>query len=127
MKPVTEKNSRLRQPSRLASQPVMGVATAVATRFEVTTQAIWSGVAENVPRICGSTTLTSVMVMPNSSVVSGTIAIMSHCRPPMLDRPASPAVAVIAWDALLPSGVDLPDHAGALVEKRQDLVRLGRR
>ena len=56
----------------------MGVATAVATRLEVMTQAIWSGVADMAPRICGSTTLTSVMVMPNSMVVSGTISRISH-------------------------------------------------
>ena len=66
--PRTEKNITFRQPSRLASQPVIGVATAVATRFSVMTQAISSWVADRAPRICGRTTLASVIVMPNSRV-----------------------------------------------------------
>jgi len=77
----------LRQPSRLASHPVMGVAMAVATRFSVTTQAISSWVAEKVPRICGSTRLASVTVMPNSMLESCTINSTSHCRPLKLKRP----------------------------------------
>ena len=81
VKPSTVKNIVLRQPSRLASHPVIGVAMAVATRFSVTTQEISSCVAEKVPRICGSTRLASVMVMPNSMLDSCTISRMSHCRP----------------------------------------------
>ena len=37
--------------------------TAVATRLEVTTQAIWSCVAERAPWICGSDTLAAVTLM----------------------------------------------------------------
>src|SRR5229473_6184937 len=84
--PSTLKNIRLRHPSRLAGQPVIGVATAVATRFSVMTQEISSWVAESEPRICGSTTLASVIVMPNSSVESCTVRRISHCRPLMLKR-----------------------------------------
>jgi hypothetical protein len=76
----------LRQPSRLASQPVIGVATAVATRLRVMTQEISSWVAEKAPLICGSTTLASVIVMPNSRVESCTVRRISHCRPLMLKR-----------------------------------------
>ncbi len=87
MKPSTVKNIRLRQPSRLASQPVIGVATAVATRFSVITQEISSCVADRLPRICGSTRLAMVMVMPNSMLASWTINRMSHCRPLIVNRP----------------------------------------
>ena len=87
VKPSTEKNITLRQPSRLASQPVIGVATAVATRFSVMTQAISSWVADRAPRICGSTTLASVIVMPNSSVDNCTVSRTIHCRRADAEQP----------------------------------------
>src|SRR5436853_5410491 len=93
VKPNTEKNITLRQPSRLASQPVIGVATAVATRFSVMTQAISSWVADRLPRICGSTTLASVIVMPNSNVEICTVKRISHCRALMLNRLVARATA----------------------------------
>src|SRR5436190_11371121 len=93
--PSTVPNIRLRQPSRLDSQPVIGVATAVATRFSVITQEISSCVADRVPRICGSTRLANVMVMPNSMLESCTISSVSHCRPLRLKMPPSAAVALI--------------------------------
>jgi hypothetical protein len=95
VKPSTVKNIRLRQPSRLDSQPVIGVAIAVATRFSVITQEISSCVAEKVPRICGSTRLASVMVMPNSMFDSCTISTISHCRPLMLKNPPCAVAALI--------------------------------
>ena len=95
VKPSTVKNIMLRQPSRLASQPVIGVATAVATRLSVITQEISSCVADSVPRTCGSTRLASVMVMPNSMLDSCTISRISHCRPLMLKMPPCAVVAVI--------------------------------
>ncbi len=52
-----------RRPSSAASQPAIGVTTAVATMLEVTIQAIWSGVAESEPCICGSETLAMVTVI----------------------------------------------------------------
>ena len=51
VKPSTVKNMRFRQPRRLDNHPVIGVATAVAIRFNVMTQEISSWVAEKVPRI----------------------------------------------------------------------------
>ena len=93
VKPSTVENIRLRQPSRLESHPVMGVATAVATRFSVITQEISSCVADRVPRTCGSTRLASVMVMPNSMLDSCTISRMSHWRPLMLKKPPCAVVA----------------------------------
>ena len=43
-----------RRPKRAASQPVIGVATAVARMLKVMAQAISSWVADMVPCICGS-------------------------------------------------------------------------
>ena len=47
--PATEPSITHRCPSVATSQPVIGVMTAVATTFKVTTQDIWSGVAESAP------------------------------------------------------------------------------
>src|SRR3954465_14362863 len=88
----------LRQPSRLASQPVIGVATAVATRFNVMTQEISSCVADRLPRICGRATLASVIVMPNSNVEVCTVSRTIHCRNPMLNRPGSFGAALAGRD-----------------------------
>jgi hypothetical protein len=62
-KPATHTTHSSRAPRRAASQPVSGVITAVATRFEVMTQAIWSCVAESAPWICGSDTFTAVRLI----------------------------------------------------------------
>ena len=43
-----------RRPKRAASQPVIGVATAVARMLKVMAQAISSWVADMAPCICGS-------------------------------------------------------------------------
>ena len=43
-----------RRPKRAASQPVIGVATAVARMLKVMAQAISSWVADMVPCICGN-------------------------------------------------------------------------
>src|SRR4249919_2287145 len=104
--PSTLKNIVLRQPSRLASQPVIGVATAVAIRFKVMTQEISSWVAENVPLICGSTTLASVIVMPNSRVESCTVRRISHCRPLMLKRLSAGAGAGLGGGPEAPAGAN---------------------
>ena len=94
--PETAANSRLRQPTRCASQPVIGVPTATATRLAVTTQAISSCVADSVPLIWGSTTLASVIAMPNSSVESWIATSTSHWRGLMLEMRPSPAAAADA-------------------------------
>ena len=62
-KPATPAMHSRRRPKRDISHPARGVATAVATRLEVTTQAIWSGVADIAPCICGSDTLAMVTVI----------------------------------------------------------------
>ncbi len=62
MKPTTAQIMTWRWPKRATIQPVIGVATAVATRFRVMTQATWSGVADKAPCSCGRVTFTIVIV-----------------------------------------------------------------
>jgi hypothetical protein len=81
VKPTTERTIRVRQPSLAASQPVSGVAIAVATRLKVRTQEIWSCVADRAPLSCGRITVTLVAVSPNRTVVNCTDSRISHCRP----------------------------------------------
>ena len=52
-----------RRPNRAASHPAMGVTMAVATMLKVTIQAIWSGVVDSEPCICGSDTFAIVTVI----------------------------------------------------------------
>ena len=87
VKPATEQIISVRQPSLAASQPVRGVATAVATRLKVSTQEIWSCVADSAPFSCGRITVTLVAVRPNSTVVNCTDSRISHCRPVMPPMP----------------------------------------
>jgi hypothetical protein len=84
-----------RQPNRLASHPVVGVATAVAARLSVTTQAISSWVVDSAPRIWGKTTLARVIVIPNSRLDSCTASRINHCRAVMLRKPGFPEIVLI--------------------------------
>ena len=52
-----------RRPNLASSQPVIGVTTAVARMLKVTTQAIWSWVADIEPCICGKITETTSTVV----------------------------------------------------------------
>ena len=61
--PSTAPTSRRLRPSRAASQPVGGVAIAVATMLKVSTQAIWSMLAERSPCIWGRATFAMVKVV----------------------------------------------------------------
>ena len=79
--PTADSTISVRQPSRAASQPVSGVAIAVATRLKVSTQEICSWVADNAPLSCGRITVTLVAVRPNRTVVNCTDSRISHCRP----------------------------------------------
>ena len=63
VKPAIAPSSRRLRPSRAASQPVGGVAIAVATMLKVSTQAIWSMLADRSPCICGRATLAMVSVV----------------------------------------------------------------
>ena len=62
VKPTMAQISTRRWPKRATIQPVIGVATPVATTFSVTTQETWSGVAPSAPCSCGSATETMVNV-----------------------------------------------------------------
>ena len=73
-KPTTQPEQRRRQPKREMSQPESGVTTAVATRLEVTTQAIWSWVAESAPWICGSETFAAVRLIEYRNVTAVQVA-----------------------------------------------------
>src|SRR5579859_3202525 len=78
VKPVTEINRRRRRPKRLASQPVSGSTMAFATRYEVSTQVASSGLAERVPPMCGSETLTTVVSSTSIKVPSITEMAIIH-------------------------------------------------
>jgi hypothetical protein len=64
--PKIVNNINFCHPSRLANQPVRGVATAAATRFNVITHETSSWLADIAPRIWGKTTFAIVIVMPKS-------------------------------------------------------------
>jgi len=61
VKPATEKRNTCLRPIRPASQPLSGIMIAAAMMYEVSTQAIWSWVAENEPCMRGSATLAMVL------------------------------------------------------------------
>jgi hypothetical protein len=63
VKPIEQYSIRLRRLNREASQPEAGVTMAVATMLKVTTRAIWSTVAANVPCIFGNATLAIITVI----------------------------------------------------------------
>ena len=63
MKPATHVHMVLRRPKRATSQPVIGVAMAMARILKVTIQETSSGVADMAPWICGSTVDTTRIVV----------------------------------------------------------------
>src|SRR6476646_6078965 len=78
VKPVTEIiNNRLR-PMKLASHPVIGRTTALATRYDVSAHVASSTVAERLPAMCGSDTLTTVVSSTSMKVANMTESAMIH-------------------------------------------------
>ena len=78
MNPLTEiRSSRLR-PKTLASQPVIGSMIALATRYEVRAQVASSMVAERLPAMWGSDTLTTVVSRTSMKVANITATAMIH-------------------------------------------------
>ncbi len=76
MKAATDtRNSRLR-PNCPASQPVSGVMMAAATMYEVSTQVIWSWVADSEPCILGRATLAMVLSSVCRIEVSITVRVI---------------------------------------------------
>ena len=61
VKLVTDVMRRRLRPKVRASQPVIGSTMALATRYEVRTQVDSSIVADRLPAMCGSDTLTTVV------------------------------------------------------------------
>src|SRR5258705_1893323 len=55
-KPATAVAKRRLRPKRAERKFAVGIMTAEATMYEVITHAIWSCVAEKLPRMCGSAT-----------------------------------------------------------------------
>src|SRR5580704_11574973 len=81
--PVTESISRRFLPKRPASQPVMGRMMALATRYDVSVQVASSLLADRLPAMCGSETLTTVVSNTSMKVLDITaIAISQGLIPP---------------------------------------------
>src|SRR5579872_1142685 len=72
VKPTTEAISRFLRPNRDASHPVMGRIIALATRYEVSTQVASSMVADILPAMWGSDTLTTVVSSTSMNVLNMT-------------------------------------------------------
>src|SRR5436190_22280001 len=77
VKPTTDSMSSRFRPNRLASQPVIGRMIALATRYDVSAQVASSIVADRLPAMCGSETLTTVVSSTSMNVANITeIAII---------------------------------------------------
>ena len=62
----------------LASQPVIGRMIALATRYDVSAHVASSIVAERLPAMCGSDTLTTVVSSTSMKVANITATAMIH-------------------------------------------------
>jgi hypothetical protein len=76
--PVTESMSRRLRPNVLASQPVIGKTMALATRYDVSVQVASSVLAERLPAMCGSETLTTVVSSTSMKVLDMTAIAISQ-------------------------------------------------
>src|SRR5262245_63214153 len=76
---VQMRKKRLR-PRSPDSQPVAGMITALAARYEVNTQATSSTLAESEPCMCGSATLVTLVSTICITVTSMTANVMAHLR-----------------------------------------------
>ena len=75
---MTESISSRFRPKRLASHPVIGRMIAFATRYDVNTQVASSMVADKLPAMWGSDTLTTVVSSTSMKVANITATAMSH-------------------------------------------------
>src|SRR5207244_9985081 len=78
VKPTTDSMSSRFRPNRLASQPVIGRMIALATRYDVNAQVASSIVADRLPAMCGSDTLTTVVSSTSMKVANITEIAMIH-------------------------------------------------
>src|ERR1700750_3298907 len=76
--PVTDAISSPLRPNGRATQPVNGRTIALATRYEVRTQVDSSIVADRLPAICGSDTLTTVVSSTSMNVANMTAIATIH-------------------------------------------------
>src|SRR5262245_10217251 len=70
VKPMTDAISRFLRPNTLASHPVIGRMIAFATRYDVSTHVASSMVADRLPAMCGSDTLTTVVSSTSMNVAN---------------------------------------------------------
>ena len=68
---------RLR-PNRLTNQPLMGRTMAFETRYEVSTQVLWSWLAPRFPAICGNATFAMLVSSTSMKAASETTKAISH-------------------------------------------------
>ena len=78
VKPVTESSSNRLRPNVLASHPVIGRMMALATRYEVRVHVASSLLAERLPAMCGSETLTTVVSSTSMKVLDMTAIAISQ-------------------------------------------------
>src|ERR1043165_1868450 len=78
VKPVTAAISSRLRPKKLASHPVMGSTMAFATRYEVSAQVASSTLADMLPAMWGSDTLTTVVSSTSMKVASMTATATIH-------------------------------------------------
>ncbi len=76
--PVTDNISSRLRPKRPASQPVMGRMMALATRYDVSVQVASSLLADRLPAMCGSETLTTVVSSTSMKVLDMTAMAISQ-------------------------------------------------
>src|SRR5215467_10573889 len=76
--PTTDSISRRLRPNALASHPVIGRMMALATRYDVTVQVASSIVADRLPAMWGSDTLTTLVSSTSMKVASMTLIAMTH-------------------------------------------------
>src|SRR6185295_4620386 len=74
----TEAMRRRLRPNVRASQPVIGRTIALATRYDVRTHVDSSIVADRLPAMCGSETLTTVVSSTSMNVANMTATATSH-------------------------------------------------
>src|SRR5512142_632845 len=78
VKPPIESRNIFFRPIRSASQPDRGVMIAAETMYEVSTQVIWSELAETLPCMCGRATLAMVVSSEFITAASMMEMVMGH-------------------------------------------------
>jgi hypothetical protein len=77
VKPVTDNMSRRLRPNVVSSHPVIGKIMALATRYDVSVHVASSVLAERLPAMCGSETLTTVVSSTSMKVLDMTMTAIA--------------------------------------------------